>query len=77
MISDHRPLSIKWDFVNFKGGFSFKFNQACLEDESFNLLVRKFFKDAHRDEGMLTMEYLMVSLHQIKFKVREWENFCK
>ena len=39
IISDHRPISLLWDFEKKQEGFPFKFNSTWLKDDSLNKMV--------------------------------------
>ena len=39
IVSDHRPITLMWDFEERKCGIPFKFNRSWLTVDSFNLLI--------------------------------------
>lgn len=72
-ISDHRPLTLEWDFESFQAGNPFKFNRVWLDDADFKELILDFCKEHRREEGTSAMVYLSSLMRGLKKEVRRWD----
>ena len=72
-LSDHRAISLTWEFERKPKGYPFKFNRSWLEDESFNTLIKNQLKLYQRQAGVSAMDHLTNTMKEIKKVVQLWE----
>lgn len=70
-ISDHRPISIQWKYIECKFGYPFKFNRMWLTDECFN----EFIMESWQHPSCLAQEQTQAFIERISIlrsKVKRW-----
>ena len=72
-LSDHRPISLVWDFEEKTSGYPFKINRRWLGDEDFNKMIKDYIFRHKREVGSSAMSYFASLLKGMKSEVRRWE----
>lgn len=73
ILSNHRPISLVWDFKGKPLGFPFKFNRRWLGDEDFNIMIKDYINHHKRNVGSSAMSHFSFLLRDLKIVVRRWE----
>jgi len=70
--SDHRPIFLVWKEVAPRFGYSFKFNRSHLEEQEFNDIIRKKWKEI-KESDMALFSTFREKIHSLKLITKDWQ----